>query len=688
MRAPAGAPPLGRQIADLFAAGRHAELEGIARRMVTQAPGAAAGWTVLGAALAGQARHAEALAAKQQALQIAPDAQAHSNLATTLLALQRHEEAARHAAQAVTLDASLATAHGNLGFALEALGRPAEAVRCWSQALQRDAQLHRVRLRLAQRLQAQGELARAEALLTEGVRLREDDADAWQLLAAVLRARQRMAPAATAFHRALALQPANVAAWNDLGNTLHDLGRLPEAQAAFERAIALDGRLGAIHSNLGNVLREQGLLDEALACFRRAIALSPGFLGAHDNLLLALNYADAPTPEERLAEAHRYGAAAARLATPLPPAPPREPGPLRVGLVSGDLRNHPVGYFIESLLAALDPARVQVWAYANQQDEDDLTTRLRERLNWCRIDTLPDAEAAARIRADRIDVLLDLSGHTARNRLPLFCWRPAPVQASWLGYFATTGIAEIDYLLADAATVPVDSSERFSETVWRLPRTRLCFTPPARAPEVAPLPALTRGHVTFGSFQALAKVSDAVLALWGRVLAAVPGARLRLQSPQLGDEPTRDALRQRMRTQGLAPERVDLHGRSSRAAYLQAHAEVDLLLDTFPFPGGTTTCEALWMGVPTLTLRGDRLIARQGSGLLLAAGLPDWIADDEAGFVALAVQRASDLGALADLRAALRPRVAASALCDARAFAADFSEALEGMQRAAARRAP
>lgn len=688
MKAPAGAPPLGRQIADLFAAGRHAELEAIARGMVTQAPGVAAGWTVLGAALAGQARHAEALAAKQQALQLAPDAQAHSNLASTLLALQRHEEAARHAARAVALDPALATAHGNLGFALEAFGRPDEAVRCWSEALQRDARLHKVRLRLAQRLLAQGEPARAEALLAEGVRLRPDDAEAWQTLAIALRARQRMEPAATAFRRALALQPSSVAAWNDLGNTLHDLGRLPEAQAAFEQALALDGSVGAIHSNLGNVLREQGLLDEALASFRRAMALSPGFLGAHDNLLLALNYADAPTPVERLDEARRYGSAAARLATPLPPAPPRGPGPLRVGLVSGDLRNHPVGYFIESLLAALDPARVQVWAYANQSEEDDLTTRLRERLHWCRIDSLTDAEAATRIRADRIDVLLDLSGHTARNRLPLFCWRPAPVQATWLGYFATTGVAEIDFLLADAATVPVDGSERFSETVWRLPRTRLCFTPPARAPAVTPLPALTRGHVTFGSFQALAKVSDAVLALWGRVLAAVPDARLRLQSPQLGDEPTREALRQRMRAQGLPPKRVDLHGRSSRAAYLQAHAEVDLLLDTFPFPGGTTTCEALWMGVPTLTLRGDRLIARQGSGLLLAAGLPDWIADDAAGYVAQAARRAADRPALADLRAALRQRVAASALCDARAFAADFSDALEGMVREARRPAP
>lgn len=692
----ASAPPpaapqpvsLAAQAVALFNGGRHHDLESLARRMIAQAPSSAGGWGALGAALAAQERHAEALAAKEQAVRLAPEnAQGLSNLASTLLALGRHADAVEHARRAVERDARIATAHGNLGAGLLALGRLDEGLACCRQALALEPGLHRVRARAAAALQDAGRWREAAQCLADGLRLRPDDAAAWLALGNALRESQDMQRAEQALRRSLELRPASHEAWNNLGNTLHDLGRLLEAEGAFGRALALEGAVGAIHSNLGNVLREQGRLAEAAACFRSALARDPSFLGAHDNLLLALNYADGPSPEERVAEARRYGAAAARLAQPLPPvavAVAKKAGPLRVGLVSGDLRSHPVGYFLESWLGALDPSRIQLHAYSTQAREDGVTARLRQHLAWHRIAAMNDAEAAAQIRADAIDVLIDLSGHTAHNRLPLFCWRPAPVQATWLGYFATTGVAAIDYLIADAATVPPDTREQFTEQVWRLPRTRLCFTPPAEAPAVAALPAVANGRVTFGAFQALSKVTDAVLALWARVLREVPGSRLRLQSPQLGDEATRDALRRRMQAQGLDPARVVLHGRSSRAAYFEAHAEVDMLLDTFPFPGGTTTCEALWMGVPTVTLQGDRLIARQGAGLLHAAGLPDWIAADGDAYVRLAVRRAGDPAALARLRAGLREHVARSALFDAAAFAADFTQALEAMREARA----
>jgi protein O-GlcNAc transferase len=675
---PAPAPPASpaAQAAALFNAGRHQELEALARRMIAAAPAGPAGWSALGAALAAQDRHAEALPAKEEAVRLAPDAQAHSNLAATLLALGRHEDAVARARRAVALDARSATAHGNLGLGLLALGLLDEAVGSCKEALTLDPGLARVRARLAAALHAAGRWNEAARWLEEGLRLRPDDTAGWLALGNAWRDAQDMRRAEAAFRKALALAPGSHEAWNNLGNTLHDLGRLLEAEAAFRRALAAEGAVAAIHSNLGNLLREQGRFEEAAACFRQALARDPAFLGAHDNLLLALNYADGPSHEERLAEARRYGAAAARGARPLPAVAVSRSGPLRVGLVSGDLRSHPVGYFLEGLVGALDPARIQVLAYSTQPREDALTARLREHVAWRRIDALGDADAAARIRADAVDVLLDLSGHTAHNRLPLFCWRPAPVQATWLGYFATTGIAEIDYLIADAATVPAQAQEGFTERVWRLPRTRLCFTPPAQAPPVAPLPALASGHITFGSFQALSKVTDAVLALWARVLQAVPGARLRLQSPQLGDEATREALRQRMRAQGLDPARAALHGRSSRLAYFKAHAEVDLLLDTFPFPGGTTSCEALWMGVPTVALQGDRLIARQGAGLLEAAGLDDWIAADADDYVRIAARHAADPAALSALRAGLRNQVAQSALFDAPAFARDFTDAL------------
>jgi predicted O-linked N-acetylglucosamine transferase (SPINDLY family) len=282
-------------------------------------------------------------------------------------------------------------------------------------------------------------------------------------------------------------------------------------------------------------------------------------------------------------------------------------------------------------------------------------------------------------------VLIDLAGHTAHNRLPVFACRPAPVQVTWLGYFASTGLAEIDYLLADAVGVPPEHQGHFTETVWYLPVTRLCFSVPAGAPAVAPLPALRNGAVTFGSFQNLAKLNDDVLALWARVLHALPSSRLRVQHKRLLDHVVAETLLRRLQQIGIAADRISLQGPMPRHEYLAAHGEVDLILDTFPFPGGTTTCEALYMGVPTVTLAGDRMIGLQGASLLTAAGLGDWVAHDPQRFVELAVARATDLDALAQLRACLRDRVLASPLFDAPRFAGHFEAALWAMwQRSAA----
>ena len=253
------------------------------------------------------------------------------------------------------------------------------------------------------------------------------------------------------------------------------------------------------------------------------------------------------------------------------------------------------------------------------------------------------------------------------------------MQVSWLGYFATTGLTAMDYLLTDAICSPQDLAERFTETLWRLPATRLCFAPPPAAPPVAPLPALTNGFVTFGCFQTTSKFNGAVIAAWARILAQLPSTRLRIQSTNLGSAREKKSLLDQLAVRGIAPDRVTLHGRSSRHDYLAAHAEVDMILDTFPYPGGTTTCEALWMGVPTVTLAGDRLIARQGAGLLHAAGLGDWVTADAAAYVDQAVSRAADLPSLAQLRLSLRSRIAGSRLCDAKAFAGDLCEALEAM---------
>jgi predicted O-linked N-acetylglucosamine transferase (SPINDLY family) len=352
-------------------------------------------------------------------------------------------------------------------------------------------------------------------------------------------------------------------------------------------------------------------------------------------------------------------------------------------MVSGDMNNHPVGHFLEGLLAQLDHTRIELIAYPASFKADRLTARIKPLFAaWKPLLGLSDEAAARLIHADGVHILLDLSGHTNYNRLPVFAWKPAPIQASWLGYFATTGMAEIDYLLADEVGVPEAQRKNFSETVWYLPDTRLCFTPPEFDLPVTSLPALTNANITFGCFQKLPKVGDEVLSAWGKILAALPGAQLRMQCKQLGDATVAAQFAERLQQHGIGPARVMLHGSAPRNTYLASHAEVDVILDTFPYPGGTTTCEALWMGVPTLTLAGDTLLARQGASLLAAAGLGDWVAASMADYIDKAVTLTSDLPKLAALRAGLREQVRVSPLFDAKRFARNLETALWGMWQA------
>lgn len=651
--APDVASQLGSQIAGLFKARTFEPLEALAKRLVADYPGWDVGWKALGAALSGQNRHELALPAKERAVQLAPgDAEAHTNLANTLAALGRLAPALQSARKAVALAPTDAHAHANLGRILLAARQPDEAIASYEQAAAADP----------------GNVNRLA------------------MLGGLLREQQRMHAAAAAYRRALALQPGSAELWNDLANTLHDLGHLAQSDAAYREALVHAPGHAQIHSNHGNVLRDMGRLDEAICSYRQALQLDPGYLGAHNNLLLALNYSDRASAQARLQAALAFGAAAQKVAAdpggaPAPPA--HAPGqPLRVGMVSGDLRNHPVGYFLQAWLQHVDPARVQLHAFAQQQEEDPLTKSLRPAFaSWTSITGMDDGQAAQCIRNLQIDVLLDLSGHTARNRLAIFARRAAPVQASWLGYFATTGLAAMDFLLSDWTCTPAGCTERFTETVWRLPDTRLCFAPPPGMAPVAPLPAMQRGYLTFGCFQSTSKLNDAVLTTWARILQRLPSARLRIQSTQLGNNDEKSRLAKRLAALGIDPGRIELHGRTTRAAYLAAHADVDIVLDTFPYPGGTTTCEALWMGVPTITLAADRLIARQGAGLMHAANLGDWVVDDIDAYVQQAVQRAGDLPALARLRASLRGHMSASPLCDARLFAQHLTGALEAMAR-------
>jgi len=352
--------------------------------------------------------------------------------------------------------------------------------------------------------------------------------------------------------------------------------------------------------------------------------------------------------------------------------------------VSGDMRTHSVGHFLEGVLSHIDPARIELIAYPTNPDEDELTARIRPFFSvWKPLVGLNDGDAARLIHSDGVHVLVDVSGFTAHNRLPVFAWKPAPVQVTWLGLPNTTGMKEMDYVLGDLQATPPENEHHFSEAVWRMPDSYVCFSAPPYPIEVAPLPALSTGYVTFGSFNNLTKMNDAVVELWARILLAVPNSRLYLKTNQLSNAVINEQTLRRFGSHGIAPERLLLRGKlGSIADHLAEYNKVDVALDTFPYPGVTTSVEALWMGVPVLTLHGDRFLSLTAKSVAHHAGLPDWVAIDKDEYVAKAVSFTSNLESLAALRASLRQQVLASPLFDAPRFARNFEDALWGMWHA------
>ena len=540
------------------------------------------------------------------------------------------------------------------------------------------------------------QLKLAKGLLRRAIALQPRSPLAHHRLGAALGKQRRFKEAERCFRRALVLDPGFAEAELELGQALFMLGYLEDAAKSFRRAIVLKPDLAEAHHRLGNVLVDQGQIVAAQDCYRRAIALRPDYAAAYGNLAFTMNYDTDASPAKTYA-AHRAWAAF----FPPPEKPNRNYANdrrperrLRIGYVSGDFCDHAVSYFFEPLLASHNPSEIEVFCYSalDEVKEDTITARLKLRAeHWSRIGRWADQNVAERIRADRIDILVDLVGLTSHRQVPVFALKPAPVQATWLGYLNTTGLAAMDYRITDAIADPEGEAEQFNrEALVRLRRPFLCYRPYDNAPPVSAPPVLETGHITFGSFNNLPKLSPEVIKLWARLLHAVPGSRLVIKTVQMRDPPTAVLLRRRFAAEGIEPDRIDLlKWRVRTAAHLARYELVDIAVDPFPFNGVTTTCEALWMGVPVVTLRGHRPYGRVGASLLTSVGLPELVAEDPESYLETAVRLGRDLSWLKELRFGMRDRMRASPLCDAPGFARAMEQAYRRMWQAwRARAAP
>ena len=593
----------------------------------------------------------------RQALSRAPnDGQLRVGLSVALIRQASYAEAKTHLNRAILLDPGNAFAFYLLGKNAQGQGDFSDAIAHFKEALEIDPDFETVFGELTASYLHSGQPDSAKQALLDG----------------------------------LARYPQSAQFQFRLGTLYADEQNVEQALGCYDRALAVDPVFAEVHWFYAQALQQQGEIVEAMKYLRKALLIKPDLFAANSTLLWLLSFQAGNPADQYVAEARQYGAKVLSRAKPMIAsmrdcsggAKPRR---LRVGMVSGDFKTHPVGYFLEGVLKALSPAKIELMAYSMNLQDDELTARIKGCFSqWTSLAGLSDEESAHKIHADGVDVLIDLAGHSAYNRLPVFAWKPAPVQVSWLGYLASTGVPGIDYVLADPVSAPEVVRDQFTEAIWHLPETFNCFTPPTEHPKlaVAALPALGNGHITFGSFQRINKLGDNTLVLWAKVLDALPTARLCLRNGGTNLPKARARLVARLEQAGIAPARVSLEGViRNREEFLATYAQVDIILDTLRYPGTTTTCEALWMGVPTLTLAGDTLLRRVGASVLTCAGLPGWIARDEEEYVALAVRHGSDIEALARLRAGLRRQVAATALFDAGRFAPQLEEALLAMWR-------
>jgi predicted O-linked N-acetylglucosamine transferase (SPINDLY family) len=632
---------------------------------------------------AGRLGEAEAL--YRQVLQQAPD---HAD-ALNLLGLIAHQTghyaaAAELIANAICCNGSIAGYHSNLGIVYHALGQFDRAIAAYETALA----------------------------------IEPDFGEAHYNLAKSYHELDRLEDAIAAYRRALAIKPGLAEAHYNLGTTLGRQGRLEEAAACFRHALAINPRYADAHCNLGFAYGRQGRPDDAVPCFRAALALQPDLAGALGNL--ALNLLAQGRPEEALecqrkpmdtnpagAWAHSarlftmlylsacspaeiYAAHrqfAERFENSLKPGWPQHANSadperrLRVGYVSPNFHDHSVACFIEPILSHHDKSRFEVYAYSVGSRHDEVSERLAVHADhWLACASWPEERLAQRVRDDCIDVLVDLAGHTEDNRLMVFARKPAPVQVTYLGYAATTGLSAMDYRLVSADTDPPGAEIWHSERLCYLPHSLWCYRPRAAGAEIrVRAPAAHKGYVTFGSTNNIAKISPEAIAVWARVLGALPESRLIMTG--LPEGSVRARLLERFAAHGIAAERIALHGTLPPPAFLELCSEIDIALDTFPYNGTTTTCEALWMGIPAICLIGQASVSRSGYAILKTAGLEALAAADADAYVQIACGLAQDLPRLEALRAGMRERLMSSPLRDENGMARDIESSFRDMWR-------
>ncbi|MGD0137524.1 MAG: tetratricopeptide repeat protein [Tepidisphaeraceae bacterium] len=675
-----------------YRAGNPLAAEKLCRRVLSLQPENVDALNLLGACfyLAGNLK--EAIEVYQRIAALKPDLpEAHNNLGGCLQRNGRLAEAVAAFKTAIKLKGDFPVAKSNLaaacfewGNALSAKGQTAEALEAFQQAVALKPDFIEGLEKIGQCLQSLEKIDEAIAAFQTIIRLNPGSFEAFNNLGIAFKDRRQFNAAIASFRQAIGLKPDLAEAHNNLGNALKEVGQLDEAIAALRQAIRLKPDFADAHNNLGLALTDIGHGDAAITFLRQAIRLKPDYAVAHSNLIYTLHFHPGYDARMIHEELRRWNQ---QHAEPLkkfiqPHTNNRDPDRrLRIGYLSPDFREHVVGQNLLPMLRQHDHGQVEIFCYANVLRPDARTDELRRHADvWRSIAGMSDSQAAELIRQDGIDILVDLTLHTAENRLGVFARKPAPVQVAYLGSCTSTGMETMDYRLSDPYLDPSDSdSSVYSERTIRLPETYWCYRSTGPTPEPSPSPVAAAGYVTFGCLNNFAKVSPPALDLWAQILQGVPRSRLILHS---NPGAHLDALRERFAGKGVSPDRLEFYlERGNWPKYLQTYGRIDIALDPFPWGGGITTCDALWMGVPVVSLAGRTAVGRGGASILANVGVPELVARTPQQYVQIAAELAGDLPRLAELRRTLRARMQASPLMDAPRFARNIEAAYRQMWR-------
>ena len=657
----------------LMSLGRLSEAEDCYRRVLGLNPDYPNGLFNLGLVLQEQGRLNEADDCYRRVLAAYPQhSAAHSNLAYVLHWQGRLPEAELYYQYAIELNPHDATTFSHLGLLLQTQGRFAEALDCYQCVLEINPQFTEIHNNLGIVYHELGLIEEAKACYQRALTLNPHHVESYNNLGLILQAQGQWAKAEAAYRNALTINTNSAEAYNNLGVLFQQLGQKINALACYQRALIIKPSNAQTHNNLGTLYQDLNLLAKAEASFRHALSITPHYNEARSNLLFTMNRNALHSPAEYLAEARLYNAHQKTSTVFSRWFCDEQAECLRVGIVLGDA-NHQV---LAKFLAELGNS-VELIAYSSTIAKAECIEAYVS--EWKSLVGLNDAAAAQLIHNDGVHILLDVLGHTNHNRLPVFAYKPAPIQVSWLGFLASTGLAEMDYIIGDPYLTPSTDAEHFSEKIWQLPESYCCFYAPDSLLSVNPLPVLSSQILTFACFSPLEQINDTLISLWARILLAVPNSRLLLKNDQLNDVVSCQTTQQRFAELGVLPERLLLESNASQAGRLTAYQGVDIALDSFPHNGTEQSIEALWMGVPVLSCMGKRMTARCSTSILANMSLSDWLARDDNDYVVKAINFATDIEYLTTLRANLRQQLLDSPLLDRVSFARNFEAALWSM---------